>query len=251
MKNVYRAVCAAVLTCWIAANADLVTIKLTGVGDGTTENFSVYTNPALPMSGPTIVNATAYTGLYDAKVLETGEQWKTYCIDPVGDINIGSQWSAQLLTSDQLSGGQGVLYQSSYGPNAASTAKEKYAMISYLANQYYYNSNSLTAAQRSDLSLAFWEIARDYSGNDNRGSMNLAQGNFVSTSSINSFTTSLLDGAFAHRDDAINMSVYNPTGRPSQEFIAFKVPEPGTIGLLLTGLITLCGLSFTRRGKTK
>jgi hypothetical protein len=252
MKNVYRAVCAAVLTCWIAANADLVTIKLTGVADNTTANFTVIPGSSSDMSGPTITNGTACTGLYNATVTSNGvtQQWQTYCIDPIGDININATWNATLLTSTDLTSVNhaGVLYAGSYGSTPGIT-QEKYAMISYLANQYYYNTSAPinTAAGRSDLSLAFWEIARDYNG---AGTLDLGSGSFKSTSG-NSIVTSLLSDAYNHRSDQIDLAVYRPADRPSQEFIAFKVPEPGTIGLLLTGLITLCGLSFARRGKIK
>jgi hypothetical protein len=241
---------AALMVFAVAAGADV--IQITGVGDGTTKNFTVITNPALPMSGPTFVNATAYTGLYDATY--NGTQWKTFCIDPVGDIQVGNSWNANLLTETQLSTGtQGVLSATSYTTTNAvaitpAITAEKYAMIGYLADNYYYNLDP-SKSDRSDLSLAFWEIARDYTGD--RASMDLTAGNFMSNTSISdkNFVSNLLDAAFANKGNSYSLAVFSPTTRPSQEFLAFRVPEPALIGMLLTGLCALGGLGIARRRK--
>ncbi|HUI90901.1 MAG TPA: VPLPA-CTERM sorting domain-containing protein [Chitinivibrionales bacterium] len=238
---------------WVAADV----IQLTGVADGTTKNFSIYMDPSQLMSGPQLVNATVYTGLYDATDVTTGQSWETFCIDPIGDIKIGDSWASQLLTTTNLTGGtQGILSQPSYTQTNAvpinnTITAEKYAMIGYLADQYYYNTDaSFNAADRSDLSLAFWEISRDYTGS--RASMNLNNGNFQSVNSLSdqNFIGNLLDAAFSHRDDnTYSLAVFSPTQRPSQEFLAFRVPEPALFCMLLTGLCALGGLGIARRRK--
>jgi hypothetical protein len=120
-------------------------------------------------------------------------------------------------------------------------------MISYLANLSFYattpDSRLDTKDERSNLSLMYWEIALDYTGNS--PSLNLGNGKFIATSDIGgSVTTDLLTEAYNHRLDAIDMAIYSPmtiANRPSQEFLALKVnvPEPGTIGMLLMGLLGL------------
>ena len=253
MKTLLHTTVTAILLCTVIANADLATITLNGVADGVIKNFTIIPTSSPDMTGPTLVNAQAYTGLYTATVTSNGvsQQWQTYCIDPVGDINIGTSWNANLLTSTDLtsSSQEGVLYAGSYGSTPGIT-QEKYAMISYLANQYYYGSNAYisNAADRSDLSLAFWEIARDFDGNST--SLDVTNGNFYS-SNLNTadlgVVNTLLAQAYDNRNGSIDLAVYRPTDRPSQEFIAFKVPEPATLGMLLAGLLSLCGLSLARR----
>lgn len=250
-----QAACATVLLTAMVAIGDQVTIQLTGVSDGTIENFTVYTDASQQMTGPTIVNGLAYTGLYNATVTTDGttESWKTFCIDPIGDVGINTTWKANLLTSTDLANGNGVLYASSYTSELApekisEITKEKYSMISYIADKYYYNADpAITPATRSDVSLAFWEIARDYNGTD--PSLNLSTGKFQSTGG-NQFITNLLAEVLGYKDGTIDMAVYSPTDRPSQEFLAFKVPEPATIGMLLTGLLAVFGLRYSLRRKT-
>jgi hypothetical protein len=248
MRNtIVRALGIMIVSIGIAAYAD--EIQLVGLTDKTIENFTVITNPSAPMSGPTFINVSAYTGLYSAYDVTTGLTWNTFCIDPIGDIKIGDSWNTKLLTAGDLSSGKGVLYADSYGSDFLST-RQKYSMISYIANEYYYTTDlSISSDQRSDVSLAIWEIARDYNSSSGSSSLDLLAGNFQSNSG-NNFITSLLADAYANRDGAINISVYSPTERPSQEFLTIKrVPEPSSIGLLLVGLLALSGFAYRRRCK--
>jgi hypothetical protein len=244
----------AVLAFAVASNADL--IKITGITPGSAERVSI-TGSSLAMGGPDF-NGWAGTGLYTAVNLTTNQTWLTYCIDPVGEIDIGYEWNADLVTSSQLATGTaGILSQPAYGATAAVTI-EKYQMIGYLANKYYYdltaanpmaNSNNTSTAidKRSDLSLAFWEIARDYNGT--QASLNLSGNNFKAYGSL-TFAQGLLGEAYDNRTSNINnLTVYTPTTRPSQEFIAISVPEPGSFILLGTGLLSLLGMMVVRRKK--
>jgi hypothetical protein len=246
--SLLRLGCAAVLLCGIAASAD-VTIEYTGLSDVVIQNVSI-TGAGGNLGGPNY-SGGVYTGLYNAKVVETGVTWQTFCIDPIGEISPSVPWNATLLTSTELANGKGVLNDPAYG-NDPGLAQDKYGMIGYLANQYYYNTDATfnTAADRSDLSLAFWEIARDYTGS--RESMSLTGGDFQSSAgqSDQDIVTNLLNAAFGHRDDSYSFSVFSPTERPSQEFLAFRVPEPALFGMLLTGLFALGGLGIVRRRKT-
>lgn len=204
MRNkVLLSIFLAVFAFAVTSNADI--IKITGVDNGSVAYISE-TGTSLPLSGPSYTGGV-YTGLYNAVDLTTGQSELTYCIDPIGDINIGDQWTADLTTGTQLATGTaGVLSTPAYGSTAAVTA-QKYEMISYLADKYYYDltsanpmantNNSATAINdRSDLSLAFWEIDRDYDGTS--GSLNLSAGNFKVTSGDLSFTQSLIADAYAN-----------------------------------------------------
>jgi hypothetical protein len=258
MRNkLFLSISAIVLSFTIASNADV--IKITGVTPGSYENVTIE-GSLLPLSGPD-VNGGVCTGLYDAIDVTTGVAWKTYCIDPIGDITLESQWNANLLTGADLQNGTaGVLSTPAYGSTALVT-KQKYDMIGYLANKYYYDlsaanpmaiSNNSDAAKsaRSDLSLAFWEISRDFDGTG--ASLNLQNGNFKVTSGSLTYAQGLLNDALTNYklNDNYNLTVFSPTQRPSQEFIAFRqVPEPGTLSLMGLSLLGILGFVSFRRKK--
>jgi hypothetical protein len=263
-KNFLVASLAVVLAFSLASKADI--IQITGVDNGTVATISE-NGSSSGLGGPSYTGGV-YTGLYNAVDLTTGQAWLTYCIDPIGDINIGNQWNANLTTGAQLANGySGILDNQSYTGIANQTSPnqiviEKYEMLSYLADNYYYNtsssnpmvntSNTSTATgDRSELSLAFWEISRDFDGT--AGSLNLGTGNFQATSGDNSYAKSLLSSAYLSLGQSgasnIDLSVFTPTQRPSQEFIALKVPEPGLLSLLGMSLLGLFGLVSFRRKK--
>jgi hypothetical protein len=237
-----------------ASNADF--IKYNGVFDGSSESVGIVGSYGYLGGGS--YTGGVYTGLYSATNLTTKQTWLTYCIDPIGEISPEDSWNANLITGSQLATGTaGVLSTPAYGSTTAAVTTEKYEMIGYLANKYYYD---LTAAnpmvnsyntstekdKRSDLSLAFWEIARDYNGT--QASLNLSGDNFKAYGSL-TFAQSLLDDAYTNHGSTINMMVYSPTTRHSQEFIAISVPEPGSFILFGTGLLSLFGLMAVRRKK--
>ncbi|MDD5674067.1 MAG: hypothetical protein PHC61_07890 [Chitinivibrionales bacterium] len=232
--------------CFLAIAAGADQIKIIGVGAGTIENVSIV-GSVLPLGGPNY-SGGVYTGLYDAVDLTTGKAWQTFCIDPIGDISIGAQWNTNLLTGSQLeTGTMGVLSTPSYGTSAAVT-QEKYEMIGYLAQKYYYTPGALNASGLSDLSLAFWEIARDYNGN--ALSLDLTSGNFKVNSGDISVAQGFINDAAQNHGNSVSMWVFSPTERPSQEFIALKaVPEPGCLGMILVGISSLVGLGLARRKK--
>jgi hypothetical protein len=242
----------------VAANADI--IQITGVDNGSIAYISEAAAPGL--FGGSGYTGGVYTGLYNAVDLTTGQTWLTYCIDPIGDINIGNEWNANLTTGSQLATGTaGILSDVTYGGTKDVTA-EKYEMISYLADKYYYdltsanpmantNNSSTAITDRNDLSLAFWEISRDFNGNQN--SLNLSSGNFQVTSGDLSYTNTLLSNAFGSLTNPLpkdfNLAVYAPTIRPSQEFLTFNVPEPGMLSVLGVSLLGMLGFAISRRRK--
>jgi hypothetical protein len=233
------------------ANADV--IQLTGVTPGSVEAVSIVGSDA-SLGGPSYTGGV-YTGLYAATVNGSGT-WLTYCIDPIGEINIGTSWNANLLTGSDLANNQGVLYTKAYTIDEDGTVlsdkdtAQKYALISYIAENYYYDqseSDNLGVAGRSALSLAFWEISRDYDGIGE--SLNLGDGRFIATGGNCGLAAKALEEAFGHVGDKITMTVWSPVERPSQEFIAIQVPEPSTFSLLLLGMGCMAGFWGFRRKK--
>ncbi len=228
---VLSAACCAVL-------ADPVEIEFLGAIEGKTELIS--------FDGG-VSSGRYLTGRYQISV--DGEIMETFCLDPLGTINEGDSWTAEHFGAAEIADGNGLLFSDLYTTDD-DVALEKYAMISYLANQSYSMYTDAAAAsfdepgERSDLSLMYWEIALDYDGT--AGSLNLGDGDFRAAKYGNS--NSLLAGAFANKDNAVDMAVYTPSSRPSQEFLAIKkVPEPASMIMLLMGMGALFG--FRRRKK--
>jgi PEP-CTERM motif len=245
----------AVLAIVIAANADI--IKITGVDNGTIANITEVGSSDPQFGGPSY-SGGVYTGLYNAVDLTTGKSWLTYCIDPIGDIDIGDQWNTNLTTGSQLATGDaGILSTDAYGASSNVTV-EKYEMISYLADKYYYdqtssnpmavtNNGSTAINDRNDLSLAFWEISRDFNGQST--SLNLSSGDFQVNSGDLTYTKTLLADAYNSlgKSPTVDLAVYSPTQRPSQEFIALGVPEPGTLSIVGISLLGMVGFAALRR----
>jgi hypothetical protein len=259
MKNKFlSSIFSAVFVFAIASNADM--IKLTGIGNGSSESVSIVGSDQY-LGGPNY-SGGVLTGLYNALNETTNEAWLTYCIDPIGEIALQNSWNANLTTGAQLSSGNaGVLSTLAYSSGlSAGVTIEKYQMISYLADKYYYdlttsnpmaNTNNSDAAisARSDLSLAFWEISRDFDGNSS--SLNLGNGKFMAYGDV-SFAQGLVNEAYNNHNhsSAIDLMVFTPTQRPSQEFIAFRpVPEPGILSLIGITLLSMLGFAKFRRKK--
>ena len=224
--------------------ADMVEVTYLSPFDATTEKVSIN-------YGSYNFTGTVYTGLYNITV--DGTRYQTFCIDPLGDIRSGDTWTADHLSAEEITAGNGELFTSTY-PNT-DLALEKYAMIDYLAEQSFYlytdspDPRLDTKAERSDLSLLYWEIALDYDGT--LGSLNLGSGHFSSsTTSMNSTLSGLLSEAYSNKDKTLAMSIYSPIEKPSQEFLAFKptsVPEPGIVSLFLLGFSAIGFSGIFRR----
>lgn len=220
-------------------NADPVVVTYLSAFDGTTEKGTINGD-----------GFYAYTGLYNITV--DGTAYKTFCIDPLGGIDPNDTWYANHLSAEEIAAGNGELFTATYSNTAV--ALEKYAMINYLADKSFYlytdmpDSRLDSPAERSDLSLLYWEIALDYNGS--LGSMNLEKGEFTSTTtSMNTNLSDLLSEAYNHKSDELTMSIFSPLQNPSQEFLAFKVasvPEPAVLPLLGIGLFMI-GLSVRRK----
>jgi len=229
MKNKFLLALASMVLCLtVASYADIIKLENT--------NGDIW--KTITLDG---TSGSAATGLYTLYDTTTKQTWQSFCIDPLGAIQPGDEWTADLKTGSAVT--SGALSASTYGTSATIT-EQKYAMINYLAQTYYYNG-TLDASGQSDLSLALWEIARDYNNNDFT-TLNLGSGKFQATE--DALTSTMLTNAFNARNTAITMSVFSPTGKPSQEFL-YKVPEPGLFSFMGLTLLSILGLVSYRRKK--
>jgi len=209
------------------SRADGISMTLTGVGSGNSLD-GVYTSP--------------YTGTVGG-VANT----PVICDDFADDSYIGESWSATVSTVANLAGN--VKWGAEPG------AQQNYDVAAWLAEQLF--APDVTTTQTEDISFAIW-LALDnsdvtsYLAGD-PGTLAAAQG-WINTAT-NAISTQGLTSA-----DFANVLVYTevpgtatncnggacPANSP-QEFLVVT-PEPGSLVLLLLGLIAVVG--FARRRNT-
>ena len=211
----------------LPARAD-TTMTLTGVGAGNVLD-GVYTSP--------------YTGTVGG-VANT----PVICDDFADDSYIGESWSATVSTVASLAGN--VKWASE------TDAQQNYEIAAWLAEDLLSTSNT-TATE--DISYAIW-LALDpnvatYLSSD-PGTLSAAEG-WITTAE-NAITTEDLTAA-----DFANVLVYTPVAGTAvncngglcpadspQEFLVVDAPEPGSILLLILGLVALAAFARRRRFAT-
>ncbi|HTW22877.1 MAG TPA: PEP-CTERM sorting domain-containing protein [Candidatus Baltobacteraceae bacterium] len=214
----------------LPSRADGVSMTLTGVSSGGYNIDGVYTSPYTATVG----------GAANTPVI---------CDDFADDSYIGESWSATVSTVADLAGN--VKWGSE------TNAQQNYDIAAWLAEQLF--APGVTTTQTEDISFAIW-LALDPTDVTNYltntspdpGTLSAAQG-WINTAE-NAISTQDLTSA-----DFANVLVYTevpgtavdcnggacPANSP-QEFLVVT-PEPGSLVLLLVGLIALVGIAYRRR----
>lgn len=188
-----------------------------------------------------LTSGKVYAGLYSFKV--NGKDWDSYCIDPFNFI--GNTWTAFFYTpGDIASGLNGKLFSHPVGNPGL--AREKYRMLGYLYGKY--GRTLATADERANLSLAFWEIAKDFDGSLASLDIDNGAGGFYLKSGSYGNAENWLSEAFGYKDNGPLPYIYTPNPLTASQEI-FAIPEPGSLLLIGSGLLGLGVFSRYRRRK--
>jgi hypothetical protein len=148
-----------------------------------------------------------------------GQTESFFCVDFTHDIKTGDAWNVNITS----------LTGSSFGSTRlGSGSQSTYMLMAYLITQMM--GNGLTQAQKAADQYAIWS----FSG----GPANP----YGSTSAI---IAAALVGMKASGFTGQGWEILTPTGSVGQEFL-MQVPEPGTLLLLVIGLVLL-GLALRKR----
>lgn len=224
----------AVLAAAGAAAADSVDLTYTGSGNGrsfSVEINGVATNVFAGQLNFAVVNGSGSTGV------QLNGPLMTYCIDVLEPVGAGQNTYDLAALEDAPVTAGGI---------APAMGVEKAAAIARLytaagGDQFASDNNFAAAFQ-----LAVWEIISDFGTTG--ATLDINNGDFEVTSSINSGTQSVLTGLLAAAaDDSVatfaGLGALTNSGMQDQLY-AVAVPLPGAAGLAAVGL---AGMVVTRR----
>lgn len=164
-----------------------------------------------------------------------GQPVTLFCDDILNEVNFGQKWWAN-VTNLGTAVGTNNFSQTRYGSVAGSAVLGNpalaYEEAAWLTTQFASNPNDLV-----NLQYALWDIMNPGA----RGNGNLDVQNWLWLASQNYGTINL-----SNFEIVTNCGPLTLTGQV-QEFIV-QTPEPGTLALLLCGMLALC-VWLTRRGQ--
>lgn len=154
-----------------------------------------------------------------------------FCDDILNEVNFGQTWQAN-VTNLATGNFSQTRYGSVTGSAVLGNPAVAYAEAAWLTSQFASNPNDLV-----NLQYALWDIMNP----GVRGNGNLDVQNWIWLASQNYGTINLSDF-----EVITNVGPLTLTGQV-QEFIV-QTPEPGTLALLVCGMLALC-LRLMRRGQ--
>lgn len=223
----------AVLAAAGAAAADSVDLTYTGPGSGATFTVVADGNTTSVFAGQlnfSVVNGSGSTGV------RLNGPLLTYCIDVLEGVGAGQNTYdlAELKDAPVTAGG----ISPAMGEDKAEAIGRLYTAA---GGDQFGSDNNFSAA----FQLAVWEVIADFGGDND---LDISDGDFKVTSSINAGTQSVLNGLLAAAaDDSVSsfahLGALTNEGFQDQLY-SVVVPLPGAAGLAAVGL---AGVVVTRR----
>lgn len=199
----------------LAASASTVPVQFVGTASG--------------LGGP--ANGVYY---YPYQLIVNGSTVTVACDDYDNEVHLGETWNATVSTFANLS--QTMYYNGGAGVS-------NYEKAAWLYSQFQ-PTPPLTNNVNAAINFAIWDLMDPDTPTYNAGTPTL------NTSSV--YWLNLANSQNLSGFNFSNFEIFTPVnGWPSndgmpQEYIG-EVPEPGTVFLLLTGLLGLCFVAWKRR----
>lgn len=211
-----------ILVALCAATVQADTLKFTGV----------VTNTTLTINDSTLGTVTGYIDPY--KGVLDGKSIIMFCVDPDHDVNLNDQWNVYITLAGTSDWSHTFQYQDGH-TNAATAAL--YGEMAYLSNLMLHTSN---ASQQQAIQAVIWKLADPGltayrpSGFATNTAWNNAQASYLAAAESNAWTH-----GFEILSDTRGLQ-----STSKQEYLVLT-PEPSTLWLLGSGLLT--GLGLVRR----
>jgi hypothetical protein len=241
----------------VAAQAQTTTtVKITAPSIGTAVTSGPAVSAGYYPPGTPNFYVSPYAGLVNYNTATgTGTSVSLNCVDFFHDVSLGDVWTANVTNLGAANADNSLLANTRYGNTAGvsnyGTILTLYKQAAWLTLQYDADPG-LNADKTRAIQSAIWTLFNNWDGTSANGPAYDAPGTGVVDSGWWVTQAGLVGNQL--NDDALgSFSVLTDNTSPwaadsKQEFLIHTTPEPGTVVLMLTGIIAL--LVVVRRRRT-
>jgi hypothetical protein len=230
------------------------TVKITSGAIGTAVTSGAAAAGAYPAGTPNFY-VSPYAGLMDYNTTTgAGNSVSLNCVDYFHHVSIGDVWTASVTNLSSASTNLSLMANTRYGNLGGSgqyaATLELYKQAAWLTLQYDPNPGAAGSADKTRaIQSAIWTLFNGYTAGaepwfDGPGTTIYDSAYWVTQSGLagNKLSTSAL------KDFAILTDNTDPWASDSkQEFLVHVTPEPGTLLLMITGMVVLFVVMRRRR----